>query len=230
MAKRVPAGWRIVFVVHYSAVGSEQTDLTSIALKFADPKSVRKEVATKLMYDTDLCIPPHEANHIVTQTWRINEDVLLLSMFPHMHLRGKSFRYEAIFPSGAVEVLLEVPHYDFNWQHSYILAEPRRLPSGTLVRCTAVYDNSAGNPANPDASATVRAGPQSWDEMFNGYFDVVLADQDLTAPIPWHVAVATTVGRFFSPGVTLLLVLAGGVFFSRRRIGACFAEPTVAQQ
>jgi len=100
---------------------------------------------------------------------------MVLSFFPHMHLRGKSFRYEVVFPDGTEEILLEVPHYDFNWQHRYVLAEPRRLPAGTLIRCVALYDNSAANPVNPDPSATVIAGPQTTDEMFNGYFDVVLA-------------------------------------------------------
>jgi hypothetical protein len=102
-------------------------------------------------------------------------------MFPHMHLRGRSFRYEAEFPGGAREVLLDVPAFDTNWQHRYELVEPRRLPAGTTVRCTAVYDNSAGNPANPDPTAMVRAGEQITDEMFNGFFDIALADQDLAA-------------------------------------------------
>ena len=226
MAKRVPAGWRFVFVMHYVTVGSPQTDRTSLALKFADPKTVRQEVATKLMYDLDLRIPPGEANHQVSQTWRINNDVLLLSLFPHLHLRGKSFRYEAIFPGGDVEILLDVPQYDFNWQHRYVLSEPRRLAAGTLLRCTAVYDNSADNPANPDPTVTVRTGPQSWDEMFNGYFDVVLADQDLTAPVPWHSAFWLAAQSVFSPGVCLVVVLGCTFFLIRRRFGSFFTPTT----
>ena len=49
---------------------------------------------------------------------------------PHMHLRGKAFRYEAVYPDGTTEMLLDVPHYDFNWQTSYRLAEPQTLPAG----------------------------------------------------------------------------------------------------
>ena len=223
MAKRIPAGWSIVFVMHYSPIGSEQTDCTSIGLKFADPGSVRKEVATKVLLDQNLCIPPHEANHQVSQTWRVNEDVLLLSMFPHMHLRGKSFRYEATYPDGTTEILLDVPRYDFNWQHIYVLADPKRLPAGTLLTCTAVYDNSAGNPANPDPTAIVRTGPQSWDEMFNGYFDIVLADQDLTAPVPWHAKVGGTLRPAFYPAL-FAMVLVGGLYLTRRRVAACFGR------
>jgi hypothetical protein len=140
---------------------------------------VRKEVATKLLEDPDLIIPPHAAAHRVDRTWIADRDYLLLSMLPHMHLRGKSFRYTLEYPDGTSEVLLDVPAYDFNWQHRYELAEPKRIPAGSVIRCTAVFDNSAANPFNPDPSATVRAGLQSNDEMFNGYFDIVLADQDM---------------------------------------------------
>jgi hypothetical protein len=181
MAMRIPAGWRLHFVVHYTAIGTPQIDRTELGLQFVDPTQVRKEVATKMLEDHALLIPPGEAAHIVERTWTVERDVILLAMSPHMHLRGKAFRYTAEYPDGTSEVLLDVPAYDFNWQHRYELAEPKRLPAGTVARCTAVYDNSAGNPANPDPTATVRTGPQSWDEMFIGYFDIALADQDLIA-------------------------------------------------
>jgi hypothetical protein len=175
MAKRIPAGWRIVFVIHYAPNGTAQTDQTRLGLTFAPGRTVRHEVVTRLLYDPDLKIPPHAADHRVEQSWQAPADLLLLAMFPHMHLRGKSFRYEAAYPDGTRETLLYVPRYDFNWQHRYVLAEPKRIPAGTTLRCIAHYDNSAANPANPDPSATVRAGKQSSDEMFNGYFDVALA-------------------------------------------------------
>ena len=181
MAKHVPAGWRLHFIVHYTPIGTPQTDRTELGLQFLDPAAVRKEVGTKLLVDPDLVIPPHAAAHRVERTWTADRDVLLLAMLPHMHLRGRSFRYAAEYPDGTSEVLLDVPRYDFNWQHRYELTEPKRLPAGTVIRCTAVYDNSRDNPANPDPTATVRAGEQSWDEMFNGYFDFALADEDLAA-------------------------------------------------
>src|SRR5262249_17042591 len=155
-------------------IGTVQTDRTRIGLLFADPASVRKEVATNLMLDPSLCILPHAADHRVERSRRFDEDVLLLSMFPHMHLRGKSFRYEAFYPHGHSEILLDVPHYDFNWQNRYEFAEPKRLPAGTVLRCVAHYDNSAANSANPNPDALVRTGRQSWDEMFNGYYDIAL--------------------------------------------------------
>jgi hypothetical protein len=216
MAKRIPAGWKLVFVMHYTPNGTEQTDRTSIALRFAEPAAVRKEAATKLMFEPDLQIPPGEANYPVQQTWRLNEDVLLLALFPHMHLRGKSFRYEAIYPDGTEEILLDVPRFDFNWQPRYALAEPKRLPAGTLLRCSATFDNSRANPANPDASQWVRTGTQSWEEMFNGYFDVALADQDLTRGEPWRNGLQQRLRQVPVLGWKMLAFLIGGIYLARQ--------------
>jgi peroxiredoxin len=216
MAKRIPAGWRVVLVLHYTAVGSVQTDRTRLGLKFADPRTVKKEVATRLMFDPELCIPPGAPGHLVAQTWQVNRDVDLLAFFPHMHLRGRSFRYEAVYADGTEEVLLDVPRWDFNWQHRYVLARAKRLPAGSRIRCTAVFDNSSANPANPDPTATVRAGTQSWDEMFNGYFDVVLAEQDLTRGTPWREALGELHRRFFRTSLVLSLLLSGALVGLRR--------------
>ena len=95
---------------------------------------------------------------------------MLLDMTPHMHLRGKSFKYEAKLPGASWETLLDVPHYDFNWQLTYELAKPRFLPKDTLLRCTAAFDNTDGNPANPNPNVLIKWGPQSWDEMMIGFF------------------------------------------------------------
>lgn len=181
MAKRIPAGWHLVFVVHYVAVGSEQVDRLSLGLKFAQPSEVIREAATRLLIDEELNIPPGASDHRVEHTAVIERDLLLVAMFPHLHLRGKSFRYEATFPDGTTETLLNVPQWDFAWQHRYELAEPKRLPRGTTLRCVAHYDNSATNPANPDPTTTVHTGPRSEDEMFNGYYDVATAEADYPA-------------------------------------------------
>jgi len=176
MAKRIPAGWHLVFVVHYTAIGSEQIDRTSLGLKFVDAKDVVREAATRLLIDEQLNIPPGAADHRVERSTVIERDLLLLAMFPHVHLRGKSFRYEAAYPDGSQETLLNVPRWDFAWQHRYELAEPKRLPKGTTLRCIAHYDNSAANPANPNPNVAVRTGPLSEDEMFNGYYDVATVE------------------------------------------------------
>ncbi|WP_338030125.1 hypothetical protein [Fimbriiglobus ruber] len=93
---------------------------------------------------------------------------------PHMHVRGKLCKYEAELPDGKKLTLLDVPHYDFNWQLRYELAEPVRLPKGTLLRFTAHYDNSSKNPANPNPASLVKWGPQTSDEMLLGYLEYYL--------------------------------------------------------
>jgi peroxiredoxin/mono/diheme cytochrome c family protein len=218
MAKRIPAGWRLHVVMHYTPVGTPQTDRTEIGLRLLDAGAVRKEVATKILFVEDLAIPPGAADYRAERTWTAPADVLLLSLFPHMHLRGKSFRYTAEYPDGTSEILLDVPRYDFNWQHWYELAEPKRLPAGTVLRCAAVYDNSSGNPFNPDPSATVVTGEQTQDEMFNGYFDIALADQDLPAE---RAAERTRArARWALAGAVGASVLWGAHLWRRRRATA----------
>ena len=92
---------------------------------------------------------------------------------PHMHLRGVSARYEATYPGGKREVLLSVPDYDFGWQSVYRFAEPRPMPKGTRLTWVGRWDNSADNPRNPDPSKEVYWGLQTWDEMMNGWMEVV---------------------------------------------------------
>jgi hypothetical protein len=120
-------------------------------------------------------IPPHEGNHRVESlSPKFPRDVLLLSMSPHMHLRGKSFTYEARYPDGKTEALLDVPRYDFNWQTNYNLAEMKNFPAGARMFCVAHFDNSEENLANPDPTETVRWGDQTWEEMMIGFFDVAM--------------------------------------------------------
>ena len=158
MAKRIPPGWRLHFIVHYTPIGSPQRDRTEIGLQFLPANLVRKEVATKLLQDLKMAIPPQTADHRIEQTWTADRDYLLLSMFPHMHLRGASFRYTAEYLDGTSEILLDVPRYDFNWQHRYELAEPKRLPAGTIIRCSAVYDNSKAKSAQSESIGNGSSG------------------------------------------------------------------------
>jgi peroxiredoxin len=178
-AKRVPAGSTFVFEMHYTPNGTSQQDKTEIGLVFADASHVDKEVITTEIGDPDFVIPPGANAHVVTATSRpIAQELTLLSMSPHMHLRGKAFRYELVLSSGKREVLLDVPAYDFNWQTSYRLAKPRRLPTGSVLYCRAVFDNSTSNLANPDSTQSVRWGEQTWEEMMLGFCDVVLPRDD----------------------------------------------------
>lgn len=169
-AMRVPAGSRILFEVHYTPNGAEQTDRSYIGLKFTAADKVQREVIGLEALNNKFRIPAQSNHFEVVSQERFREDITLLSLTPHMHLRGKAFRYEAQYPDGKTEVLLDVPNYDFNWQLRYEFAQPKRIPKGTVVKCTGVFDNSASNPNNPDPSQSITWGQQSWDEMMIGFF------------------------------------------------------------
>jgi hypothetical protein len=104
----------------------------------------------------------------------IQDDTKLVSMNPHMHLRGKAFEFRAVYPTGESQVLLRVPNYNFAWQLQYYLKRQLPLPKGTRIELSAWYDNSANNPTNPDPAREVRWGDQSWDEMMVGTLDLTL--------------------------------------------------------
>ncbi|HEY1598357.1 MAG TPA: redoxin domain-containing protein [Pirellulales bacterium] len=170
MAKRIPAGSKIIMQVHYTPNGRPQQDLSSLGLVLCDAKDVKQEVESGWAVNFAIAIPPGMANYKSFSMHRFEDDRLLLILTPHMHMRGKSFRYEAWYPTGKREVLLDVPRWDFNWQIDYVLAEPKLMPKGTQLRCFATYDNSPSNPANPDPNKWVFFGEQSWDEMMMGWF------------------------------------------------------------
>lgn len=173
MAKKLPAGSDLVLVFHYMPDGRPEKDQTSIGLTFANAPP-QKRILTLQLNSTTLRIPPMEANYGVSVQSTLPNDALLLSLFPHMHRRGKAFQYEVDGGGGRMETLLRVPAYRFNWQLNYVLATPRLLKKGTLLRATAWYDNSAGNSWNPDPSKEVVSGEQSGAETMAGYFDVAV--------------------------------------------------------
>ena len=173
-AKFIPAGSKLIFQMHYTPNGTPQTDISSVGFKFADPATVKRAVGTREIIEQDFRIPAGADNHKVTASCRFRKDSLVLSMFPHMHMRGKSFRYLAEYPDGKSEILLDVPSFDFNWQNGYLFKEPKRMPAGTRIVCTAHFDNSKGNFSNPNPNRTVRWGDQTWDEMMIGYFDMAV--------------------------------------------------------
>jgi peroxiredoxin/mono/diheme cytochrome c family protein len=178
IAMFVPAGSKIAFQMHYTPNGKEQQDTSFIGFVFADPETVKRRVHGGRAGNGKFVIPPHADNHEVLSEVILSKDRLMLWMSPHMHLRGKSFRYEAHYPDGTSEILLDVPRYDFNWQITYELAEPKRLPKGTKLACTAHFDNSENNPANPDPTDTVKFGPQTWHEMMIGWYATLATEDD----------------------------------------------------
>jgi len=173
MAKKIKAGSDLILQMHYTAHGKRSMDRTRIGVAFAK-QPPKQAILTLQMGNDKFVIPPGDPNYRVAVSGTLPNDALLLSLLPHMHLRGKGFEYQIAEPSGHVEMLLKVTNYDFNWQIDYRLRDPRPIRAGTRLVCAAYFDNSANNPRNPDPTAEVRFGEQSWEEMMIGFFDVAV--------------------------------------------------------
>jgi hypothetical protein len=172
-AKKVPAGADFVFEIHYTPIGRVHTDRSQVGMVFAKVPVTRQAFTVGIAEDKFL-IPAHQNNVAVASSMTVAQETRLLSFMPHMHLRGKDFRYTLNLPGKPPETLLSVPAYDFGWQSYYVLSKPIMLPKGARIDCLAHYDNSEKNPYNPDPSRTVRWGDQTFEEMMIGYIDVDL--------------------------------------------------------
>jgi hypothetical protein len=172
-AKLVKAGSAIVLQIHYTANGKPGVDKSRIGLIYSTEKPTQR-VLTLAAANNRFEIPPGDPNYEVDSKLTLQQEVTLTGFLPHMHLRGKDFEFRATYPTGEKEILLRVPKYDFSWQLWYVLDKPRVLPAGTVIECTAHFDNSPNNPANPDPKKAIRFGEQSWDEMMIGFFDVAV--------------------------------------------------------
>jgi mono/diheme cytochrome c family protein/thiol-disulfide isomerase/thioredoxin len=182
MARKLPANSSLLFQIHYTPNGKATSDQMKIGLVFSDapPKHL---VRTAAVANIRLRIPPGAANHRETGQLRVPADARILAFMPHMHVRGKAYRYELELPGQPKRTVLDIPKYDFNWQLRYELREPLEAPRGAVLHGTAWYDNSADNPANPDPSKTVRWGPQTVDEMMLGYIEYYIEGEDPMNPM-----------------------------------------------
>lgn len=179
MARRIPAGSKIVFQMHYTPSGRVETDCSKLGLWFADESEVEWEVVTGMVVDSSFEIPPEASRFVVTEdhaSWP--DGARLLSLAPHMHVRGRSVEVD-LNRDSETRRLLTVPAYDFNWQHTYKFAEPVELADGWSIESRMTFDNSSGNVANPDPKRYVRWGEQTWEEMAVLFLDIALP-RDLT--------------------------------------------------
>jgi peroxiredoxin len=169
-AKKIPAGSDLIFQLHYTPNGKVHTDRSKLGLTFAKAP-VQHEAHTRGIANNKFTIDPGDSNSQVKSSLTIQKDIHLLAFMPHMHLRGKDFKYTLVPKDGPPEVLLSVPAYDFGWQSYYTLAAPRLLKAGDRIDCVAHFDNSKENPANPDPTKSVSWGDQTFQEMMIGYID-----------------------------------------------------------
>ena len=163
-AIKIPAGSQLVFQMHYTANGTPASDQSSIGLVFAKEPPEREIHASAFM-NPMLKLPAGAPDTAIDSAIEFTEDAHITSLIPHTHLRGKSWEYRLIYPDGRSQVVLDVPHYDFNWQTWYTYAKPLAVPKGSRLEATAHYDNSVNNPSNPDPKVDVRWGDQTWEEM-----------------------------------------------------------------
>ncbi len=167
----LPKGSRFNFELHYTTTGEATTDQSEIGLYLAkEPAQRRLEVRASEVRDFEIAPGDKNAEHFCLYSFK--KAAVIYDLSPHMHFRGSWFKFQLLYPDGKRETLLSVPHYDFNWQTSYRLAEPKHVPAGTWMLCTGAHNNSPTNPFNPDASKTVAWGLQSWHEMFMGFMTV----------------------------------------------------------
>lgn len=169
-ARKLPAGAKISFQIHYTPSGTARSERLRMGLVFADAPP-QYEVKTLSLADRNLNIPPGVRSHEESMSRKVPFDIPITSFMAHMHVRGQAFRYELISADGTSEILLDIPRYDFNWQLCYDLKEPRLLPAGSTMKVTALYDNSVENKANPDPTKTVKWGAQTYEEMMIGYVE-----------------------------------------------------------
>jgi hypothetical protein len=179
MAKYIPAHSDLIFQMHYTTNGHAASDQTNLGMVFSKERPKQRVLTLQLANEHDtIPIPPNTDNYRVEVHGTLPNDAVLLSFFPHMHLRGKKFEYNIVNKDESRETLLRV-NYDFYWQLSYRLAQPRFLPAGTKLGAIAWYDNSKNNPHNPDPDSPVQWGDQTYNEMMVGFFDVAVpADMD----------------------------------------------------
>lgn len=172
MGRRVPAGSKLVFQMHYTPNGTEQSDLTRVGLIFGNESDLSHEVFTLMAINQQFEIPPGAADYAVRATLNdLPADAQLLAIAPHMHVRGKACAATALCGDERTP-LLNVPRYDFNWQHVYELASAIPLAGIDGIEFTARFDNSPHNPVNPDPTQYVYWGDQTWEEMAVAFFEV----------------------------------------------------------
>ncbi|PYR37387.1 MAG: hypothetical protein DMF90_07035 [Acidobacteria bacterium] len=159
--------------MHYTTNGEPATDRTSIGVIYAK-EPPKKTLGGGMVMSLGFAIPPGADRHEVRASTTLRQEIALSTMTPHMHVRGRDMSYIAHYPDGRSETLLSVPKYDFNWQITYELAQPKTLPKDTRLEVIAHFDNSSGNLYNPDPSQTVRWGEQTWEEMMIGFFSTIV--------------------------------------------------------
>jgi hypothetical protein len=171
----IPKGNVLVMQMHYTTMGKAVTDKTRVGLYFHKTPPKNKYLTHPISHGGQaLQIPAGENEYKMNGQYSVKEDLLLYALRPHMHYRGRAFRFSVIYPDQTREVLMNVPNYNFAWQPTYRLVEPKIIPAGSRIVTDGIFDNSKYNAYNPDPTVMAKGGPQSWEEMFIGYITYTL--------------------------------------------------------
>lgn len=182
VAIRIPKGMRFGIQIHYAPAEKETIDQTQVGVYFADGL-INKHMRVMMGDRKDLSIPPNDPSYSLTSTKTFDTDAIISFYHVHMHLRGKSYQMKLTYPDGRQEMALDVPRYDFNWQRTYVLNQPLRVPKGTKVDFIGTYDNSPKNRFNPDPAKTVKWGEKTTDEMMQGRIFYESVDENLNLKV-----------------------------------------------
>jgi hypothetical protein len=177
-SKFVRAGSDVVFEMHYNPSGKPVTDYSELGLYLAPGPPAERVLSIDTLRDLDLAIPAESRETVSRAAMTLARDVKLISVQPHMHYRGKAMEVRAVYPDGKAEVLLTVPRYDFNWQTTYVLKEPKVLPAGTRLESVAKFDNSTNNKFNPNPKAALHWGDMTTDEMHIAFLELAIPASD----------------------------------------------------
>jgi len=188
----VPAGSDVLLQIHYHKSGKVESDRTAIGLYFAK-EPIDKQILAgivmpprpRMLSRPELLIAAGAKNREITGTLAMDDDYHLVAIVPHMHWLGKDFSLTAELSDGSKRVLIQVDHWDFNWQDTYDLAQPIALPKGTQIKMLAHFDNSEGNPYNPSKPPVeVRWGEQTTNEMCIGFLQLTRDSEHLDGKPP----------------------------------------------
>jgi hypothetical protein len=175
----VPKGYKLVMQMHYTTMGKEVVDKTRVGLYFHKSPPKYKYLTHPISHGgVALQIPAGENEYKMNSSFVFNEDTMVYALRPHMHYRGRAFSFKVVYPDQTTEMLMNVPNYNFAWQPTYRLTEPKFLPAGSRIITNGIYDNSKFNAYNPDPTVMAKGGPQSWDEMFIGYVTYTLPNKE----------------------------------------------------
>jgi hypothetical protein len=196
----LPKGTRLVFQIHYTTTGQEEECQIALGLKYYRGV-VQKKMRNVLVADYKFAITPGDPHHKVVNSKTIDMDAVGIGLFSHMHVRGKDMSFIAHYPDGNTEHLLSVPNYSFDWQLGYEWEpQTKKFPKGTKLEVVAHYDNSTFNPYNPDPTATVKEGDQTYEEMLNGFFFYTAENENLNIKVDPETGAGTPIEETASVG------------------------------